>query len=119
MKRIVIIGAGPAGATAAYELSKNPGEYEIVVLEASDSIGGISRTVKHGSNRIDIGGHRFFSKDERVMQWWKEMLPYQGKPSKDDLILGRGKPWLGRCLRFTERLCRKQTLVQESNKGNP
>jgi len=89
MKKVVIIGAGPAGATAAYELSKDPGEYEVVVLEASDTIGGISRTVKHGSNRIDIGGHRFFSKDERVMQWWKEMLPYQGKPSKDDLILGR------------------------------
>lgn len=89
MKKIVIIGAGPAGITAAYELLREKGQYEIVILEASDQVGGISRTVRHGQNRIDIGGHRFFSKDDRVMEWWQEILKYQGAPSKDDLLLGR------------------------------
>lgn len=89
MKKIVIIGAGPAGITAAYELLREPGQYEVVILEESDCVGGISRTVRHGQNRIDIGGHRFFSKDERVMAWWQEILKYQGAPAKDDLILNR------------------------------
>ena len=89
MKRVVIIGAGPAGITAAYELLRDSDQYEIIVLEASDKVGGISRTVRHGQNRIDIGGHRFFSKDDRVMEWWQEILKYQGAPSKDDKILGR------------------------------
>ena len=89
MKKIVIIGAGPAGITAAYELLRDENEYEITILEASDKVGGISRTVRHGQNRIDIGGHRFFSKDDRVMEWWQEILKYQGSPSKDDKILGR------------------------------
>ena len=53
MKRVVIIGAGPAGLTAAYELSKYPGEYEITVLEESNCFGGISRTVEHNGNRMD------------------------------------------------------------------
>lgn len=89
MKKIVIIGAGPAGITAAYELLREEGQYEIVILEETKQPGGISRTVRHGQNRIDIGGHRFFSKDDRVMRWWQEILPYQGAPSKDDLILHR------------------------------
>lgn len=89
MKKIVIIGAGPAGITAARELLREEKQYEVLILEASDQVGGISRTFKHGKNRIDIGGHRFFSKDERVMEWWREILPYQGAPSKDDLLLHR------------------------------
>lgn len=88
-KKVVIIGAGPAGITAAYELLREPEKYEVVLLEASDLVGGISRTVQHGKNRIDIGGHRFFSKDDRVMEWWRNILEYQGLPSKDDKILGR------------------------------
>lgn len=84
---IVVIGAGPAGLTAAYELCRQG--YSVVVLEASDAIGGISQTVRHGRNRMDIGGHRFFSKDERVMRWWKSILPVQGAPSTDDKQLGR------------------------------
>lgn len=89
MKKIIIIGAGPAGITAAYELLREPDQYEVLILEASDRVGGISRTVRHGGSRIDIGGHRFFSKDDRVMEWWRNILPYQGAPSKDDLLLGR------------------------------
>ena len=64
MKRVIVIGAGPAGLTAAFELKKKaPQDYEVIVLEESGEIGGISRTVKYKNNRMDIGGHRFFSKD--------------------------------------------------------
>jgi len=88
-KKVVIIGAGPAGITAANELLRECGEYDVTILEESGTVGGISRTVRHGSSRIDIGGHRFFSKDERVMAWWKNVLPEQGAFSKDDLLLNR------------------------------
>ncbi len=73
----VIIGAGPAGLTAAYELLTQT-DIVPVVYETSDLIGGISRTVDYKGNRIDIGGHRFFSKSDRVVQWWLDMLPLQG-----------------------------------------
>lgn len=89
MKKVVIIGAGPAGITTAYELLKEKDQYQVILLEASDCVGGISRTVKHGKLRIDIGGHRFFSKDDRVMAWWQNVLSYQGALSKDDKLLGR------------------------------
>jgi protoporphyrinogen oxidase len=75
-KRAVIIGAGPAGLTAAFELLTRT-EIVPVVLEKSDYLGGISRTVNYKGNRIDIGGHRFFSKSDRVMQWWLNILPMQ------------------------------------------
>lgn len=70
----VIIGGGPAGLTAAYELVKNSNVVPIVI-EMSEFWGGISRTENHNGNRIDIGGHRFFSKSEIVMNWWQEILP--------------------------------------------
>lgn len=80
MKRVVIIGAGPAGLTAGYELLKEgKNDYEVIILEESSEIGGISKTVKYHGNRMDIGGHRFFSKDDRVMQFWKELMPIQRK----------------------------------------
>lgn len=92
MKKVVIIGAGPAGLTAGFELLKKaPEEYSVTIYEESNAIGGISRTVRHKGNRMDIGGHRFFSKDKEVMQWWEDMMPRQGKPSFDDIILGREK----------------------------
>lgn len=84
---IIIIGAGPSGLTAGLELQKKG--YNVTILESTDSIGGISQTVRHNDQRIDIGGHRFFSKDERVMRWWSEILPYQGALSKDDKKLER------------------------------
>ncbi|BDR53711.1 hypothetical protein KIM372_16180 [Bombiscardovia nodaiensis] len=88
---VVVIGGGPAGLTAAWELVKDGGDqrYDVTVLEASQQFGGISRTVRHNGNRMDIGGHRFFSKDDRIMDWWKEVLPLQGAPSYDDKKLGR------------------------------
>lgn len=92
MKNVVIIGAGPAGLTAAYELlQRAPKEYSITILEESNAIGGISKTVKYKNNRMDIGGHRFFSKDQQVMDWWQKMMPRQGKPSFDDIKLHREK----------------------------
>ena len=89
--KVVIIGAGPAGLTAADKLLEDKDKYEVIVLEESQEIGGISRTVKYRENRMDIGGHRFFSKDERVMNYWKELMPLQGKNSFDDEELRRGK----------------------------
>ncbi len=89
MKRALIIGAGPAGLTAAYELLKQSDEYEVVVFEESDKFGGISRTVNYKGNRMDMGGHRFFSKSPEVNAWWDAMLPKQGSPSKDDIMLNR------------------------------
>ena len=75
----VIIGAGPAGLTAAYELLSRTAIKPIVV-EVSDFMGGIARTVNYKGNRIDIGGHRFFSKSDRVMEWWLKILPLQRLP---------------------------------------
>jgi protoporphyrinogen oxidase len=88
-KRAIIIGAGPAGLTAGLELLRRTG-IQPVLLEASQEIGGISRTIRYKGNRMDIGGHRFFSKSDRVMQWWMDLMPpgvgehgetisYQGK----------------------------------------
>ena len=74
MKKAIIIGAGPAGLTAAYELLTRS-NIKPIVLESSTYMGGISRTVNYKGNRIDIGGHRFFSKSDRVMNWWLEHMP--------------------------------------------
>jgi protoporphyrinogen oxidase len=73
-KRAVIIGAGPAGLTAGLELLRRT-DVQPILLEASEEIGGISRTIKYKGNRMDIGGHRFFSKSDRVMQWWVDLMP--------------------------------------------
>lgn len=90
---MVVIGAGPAGITAGLELIKNNGgsseNYQVTILEETGEIGGISRTVKHNGNRMDIGGHRFFSKRSDVTEWWNEIMPDQGAPAMDDKILNR------------------------------
>lgn len=91
MKTAIIIGAGPAGLTAAYMLLKET-DVVPIVLEESDVVGGISRTVCHNGNRMDLGGHRFFSKNEEVNALWQELMPLQGAPALDDLLLGREKP---------------------------
>jgi protoporphyrinogen oxidase len=88
-RKAIIIGAGPAGLTAALEFFRKT-DIVPVILEASQEIGGISRTIRYKGNRMDIGGHRFFSKSDRVMQWWIDLMPpetaaaeaeiaYQGK----------------------------------------
>ena len=87
-KKVLIIGGGPAGLTAALELARK-GNYDVTVFEREGQLGGISRTLEYKGNRIDIGGHRFFSKSDTVMNWWAEMMPLQGAPSCDDLQLQR------------------------------
>ena len=89
MKKALIIGAGPAGLTAAYELLKRGKDIEVTVFEESGSMGGISKTVEYNGNRMDMGGHRFFSKVKRVNDWWEAMLPMQGRPAYDDIVLGK------------------------------
>ena len=85
-KIAVIIGAGPAGLTAAYELLTRS-DIRPIVIEMSDQIGGISRTVAYRGNRIDIGGHRFFSKSDRVMNWWFQHLPVAASDTASPLHL--------------------------------
>lgn len=92
MKKVYVIGAGPAGLTAAYELLKQSKDYDVTVLEESDAIGGISKTVNYNGNRMDMGGHRFFSKVPEVNAWWDSILPMQGSPTKDDILLNRPMP---------------------------
>ncbi len=84
-KTAIIIGAGPAGLTAAYELATRT-DIHPIVLERSTYMGGISRTINYKGNRIDLGGHRFFSKSERVMEWWLSQLPLEneGKAARED-----------------------------------
>ena len=90
-KIAVIAGAGPAGLTAALELLRTT-NVKPLIFEAEDVIGGISRTARYKGNRMDIGGHRFFSKSDTVMDWWQGILPLQGSASKDDIAIGRSVP---------------------------
>ena len=84
-KIAIIAGAGPAGLTAAYELLKRT-DIRPIVCESTDVIGGIAQTFNYKDNRIDIGGHRFFSKSDRVMKWWFNILPRQGAPAADTAL---------------------------------
>ncbi len=72
----ILIGGGPAGLTAAYELLERT-DIVPIVLERDEILGGIARTVNYKGNRIDIGGHRFFSKSDRVMEWWLDKIPLE------------------------------------------
>lgn len=89
-KKAIIIGAGPAGLTAAFELLMRT-DVLPVILEKSEYIGGISKTINYKGNRIDIGGHRFFSKSDRVMEWWLKILPIAGAPDSSFMINYRNK----------------------------
>src|SRR5262245_21323321 len=80
-KRCIIIGAGPAGLTAAYELSQ--AKVVPLVFEQDTVVGGIARTVEYAGYRFDIGGHRFFTKVQPIDDWWKRML--------DDELLVRSR----------------------------
>src|SRR4051794_19391655 len=70
--RVGIIGAGPAGITAAYQLSKAGASVE--VFEASDAVGGLSRTIDLWGQKVDLGPHRFFSNDRRVNEVWLDVV---------------------------------------------
>jgi protoporphyrinogen oxidase len=84
-KKAIIIGAGPAGLTAAYELVHRT-DIQPIILEKSKDIGGICKTVNYKGNRLDIGGHRFFSKSDRVMKWWLNILPLEHQ-ANDNLTI--------------------------------
>ncbi|EHH01339.1 NAD(P)-binding protein [Paraprevotella clara] len=84
-KTAIIIGAGPAGLTAGIELLRQT-DIIPILLEEKDCVGGLLRTVFYHGNRMDIGGHRFFSKDPDIMKWWTTLLPLQGSPAQDDLL---------------------------------
>lgn len=90
MKTAVIVGAGPAGLTAAYELlNRGEGRWHPVVVEALPVVGGIARTVSRNGRSFDIGPHRFFSKSDEVNALWDKILPRQGAPARDDILLKR------------------------------
>ncbi len=91
-KKALIIGAGPAGLTAAYELLTKGKDIEVTIFEETEEFGGISKTVNYKGNRMDMGGHRFFSKIPEVNEWWDKMLPMQGHPTYDDIVLNRPMP---------------------------
>ena len=87
-KTAVIIGAGPAGLSAAYSLIDKT-DIIPIIIEKDDVVGGISKTVFYDNNGTDIGPHRFFTKSQEVMDFITSFLPLQGKPAKDDILLNR------------------------------
>jgi protoporphyrinogen oxidase len=89
-RKALIIGAGPAGLTAAFELVKRT-DIQPIVLEKSEDMGGISRTVRYKGNRMDIGGHRFFSKSDRVMKWWMDVMPLDSAAAESNTISHQGQ----------------------------
>ena len=89
-KMAIICGGGPAGLTAAYELLEKT-DIHPIVLEKTGDIGGISKTVNYKGNRIDIGGHRFFSKSDRVMEWWMNILPLENREENEFTISYQNK----------------------------
>lgn len=105
-KKAIIVGGGPAGLTAALELLRQT-DIVPVVFESSEYFGGISKTIEHNGNRIDIGGHRFFSKSDTVMRWWTKIIPLEnpddeqfgylaadeveGNPGEHDVMLVRSR----------------------------
>ncbi|MBS1607468.1 MAG: FAD-dependent oxidoreductase, partial [Bacteroidetes bacterium] len=86
MKTAVIIGAGPAGLTAAYELLTKT-DIKPIVIEADQQAGGLSKTIDYKGNKIDIGGHRFFSKSKKVIDWWLQFLPLDPEYKDEKLRL--------------------------------
>jgi len=82
----IIIGAGPAGLTAALEFCRRS-SIRPIVLEAGNRIGGLSCTIRYNGNRIDIGGHRFFSKSDRVMDWWTSLMPIETEEGQEEFAI--------------------------------
>ncbi len=97
-RTVIIVGAGPAGLTFAWRLLKETEEFMPIILEQDNVVGGIARTVEHFGNRIDIGGHRFFSKNDDIMEFWQRILPPMGAPAIDDIEKGREMPLKKDCI---------------------
>jgi protoporphyrinogen oxidase len=83
-QKAIIIGAGPAGLTAAYELLTKT-DIIPIVIESDTQVGGLSKTVDYKGNKIDLGGHRFFSKSEKVIQWWLNILPLEKNSASENI----------------------------------
>jgi len=84
-KVVAIAGAGPAGLTAALELLRRS-DCLPLVFDLDNQVGGISKTVAYRGNRMDLGGHRFFSKSDWVMRWWQEILPVAADDAGDPSV---------------------------------
>ncbi len=89
-KVAIIIGAGPAGLTAGLELLRKT-DIQPIIFEASDVVGGISRTVNYKGNKIDIGSHRFFSKSEKITKWWYDILFEKDYKKNDKVLLEKNR----------------------------
>lgn len=89
-KKAIIIGAGPAGLTAAYELLKRT-DIKPIILEKCKQVGGISKTIDYKGNKMDFGPHRFFSKSDRVMNWWTNIMPLHTQKGEDLTISYQNK----------------------------
>ena len=88
-KTVLILGAGPAGLTTAYEiLQKNP-KFKVIIVDKNEAVGGLCRSVNYKDNFIDIGGHRYFTKFERVKKWWLQFLPLEDERNLDNVMLVR------------------------------
>lgn len=84
-KKVVIIGAGPAGLACAYQLlESNQDQFEIIILEADDKVGGLSKTINHNGSLFDIGPHRFFSKAQEVLSFWQDLMPFKSNDADND-----------------------------------
>lgn len=104
MKKVVIIGAGPAGLSCAYKLLKDNKKVSVIIIEADSQVGGISKTVNYHNNRMDIGGHRFFTKNDMVKDLWLDILSLQGAPALDDMILHSNKKLSNNILANPEKM---------------
>lgn len=87
-KKVIIAGAGVAGLTAAMELLETT-DIIPVIYEKSTTVGGISKTINYDGYRMDIGGHRFFSKSDKIMEWWNHIIPVESDDIeiKDDVMI--------------------------------
>ena len=106
-KTAIIIGAGPAGLTAAYELIQKAPHIKPIVYEMNAFLGGLARTVNYKGNRMDIGGHRFFSKSNRILQWWQKILPLENSALKDSNIV----------INYQNKIVKFQPLIEGKDPG--
>lgn len=88
-KTVLILGAGPAGLTTAYEILRTTNEFDVVIVDKNESVGGLCRTFCHNKNYIDAGGHRYFTKFEKVKRWWLDFLPLENKQTSENVMLVR------------------------------
>ncbi|HKI10734.1 MAG TPA: NAD(P)/FAD-dependent oxidoreductase [Candidatus Acidoferrum sp.] len=112
----VIIGAGPAGLTAAYELLTRS-DVRPIVLEKSPEVGGLARTIEHHGNLMDIGGHRFFSKSDRVMNWWLMHMPLEASAAGGAEITYQHKTRRIQSLDHSEAQARQNAAAAERVAG--